>query len=129
MKINTVNHIAINTMHIEESIKFYTEVLNFKLKEKIDIGDCVLVYIEVNKDTSIELFDLKGACIDRTPTDEDRGLRHIAFAVEDIAAWNEHLKSKGATFKLDLCEFTPVKKNIILIEDPDKVVIELCEDI
>jgi len=128
MKINDVQHIAINTLNIEKSIEFYTKILKFELINKVDIGELVLVYIKIKENTFIELFDLKGACEKGEATENQQGLRHIAFDVEDIEAWNEHLKANDVKFVVELCEFGPIGKNVLLIEDPNGAVIELCED-
>lgn len=129
MKINDVQHIAINTVDIEKSIKFYTDVLNLKQKETVDIGELALVYIEVNANRFIELFDLKGACKRGCISDELQGVKHIAFDVGNIEEWNKHLLAHNVEFTVELCEFTPIGKNVLLFKDPNGVIIELCEDI
>lgn len=129
MIIKDVHHIAINTIDIDESIKFYTEVLRLKQKETVDIGELALVYIEISDDRYIELFDLKGSCEKGSVSNELQGLKHIALSVENIEEWNEHLKAHNVEFTVELCEFTPVGKNVVLFKDPNGVIIELCEDI
>ena len=129
MKINEVNHIAINTLDINETIEFYKEALHLPLIEKVDCGDLMLAYMKIKENSFLELFDLKGNCKKGILPEEQQGLRHIAFEVEEITAWYEHLKKVKVKFVQHLTAFEPVGNNVILFEDPNGVVIELCEKI
>ena len=129
MILKAIDHIAINTVDINESVRFYSEVMGFKEGERIPNGDNTLVYMLVNDHSAIELFDCEKD-IAYSEHDEDRsGTIHIAFSVCDIHAWNEHLKKHNAEFTVPLCELEHLKKNVLLFKDPNGVVIELNEDI
>ena len=62
MKIDRIDHIAINTLDIEESVKYYEEMFGFRQVSRADMGECILVYLEINPGSYLELFDLKGTC-------------------------------------------------------------------
>lgn len=128
MKLNQVHHIAINTLDIEASVTFYREMFGFEEASRADMGNCILVYLKVCEGSYLELFDLKGACEAGCVTENQQGLRHIAFDVEDIEAWNAALKAKHADFAMELCEMEPIRKKGLLIRDPNGAIIELCED-
>jgi len=129
MTINQIDHIAINTVDIEESVKFYSEVLRFQELRRIPNGDSVLVYMQINDTNTIELFDHEKK-IDYTEHPENAsGAAHIALSVNDINAWNEHLIKHNVTFTLPLCALEHLKKNVLLFKDPNGVVIELSEDL
>lgn len=128
MKLNQVHHIAVNTLDIEESAAFYQTMFGFQEESRADMGDCVLVYLKICEGSYLELFDLKGSCEKGTAAEAQQGLRHIAFDVEDIEAWNAALKEKHADFAMELCEMAPIGKKGLLIRDPNGAVIELCED-
>ena len=128
MKLNRVHHIAINTLDIETSVAFYQTMFGFKEVSRADMGNCVLVYLEICEGSYLELFDLKGACETGSIAEAHQGLRHIAFDVEDIEAWNTALKEKNADFVMELCEMAPINKKGLLIRDPNGAVVELCED-
>ena len=129
MKINKPDHIAINTVDIEQSVLFYKEMLGFKELKRIPNGDSTLVYMDCGCGTTIELFDWKGNCSSFCMDDAKSGIAHFAFDVTDIEKWNEHLIEKGAQFTLPLCKLEHLNKNVLLIKDPNGAVIELCEDI
>ena len=96
MKLNRVHHIAINTLNIEESVQFYQELFGFTEVSRANMGACTLVYLKVAENTLLELFDLRGSCEKGSVPENLQGLRHIAFDVTDIEAWNRLLKEKNA---------------------------------
>jgi len=129
MTINQIDHIAVNTVDIDESVKFYSEVLGFKELKRIPNGDNVLVYMQINDISTIELFDHEKK-INYSEHDENAsGTAHIALSVNDIKAWNEHLIRHNVVFTLSLCALEHLKKNVLLFKDPNGVVIELSEDL
>ncbi|MDO4343538.1 MAG: VOC family protein [Eubacteriales bacterium] len=128
MKINRIDHIAVNTVNIEESVKYYEEMFGFKETSRADMGNVILVYMEVCPGSYLELFDLKGNCEKGTVPEEMQGLRHIAFHVDDIKAWEKRLKEKNAEFTMELTRMEPIHKDGILIRDPNGVIVELSAD-
>ena len=128
LKVNKVDHIAINTINIEESVSYYEKMFDFREVSRADMGACILVYMEVCPGTYLELFDLKGTCEEGTVPEAMQGLRHIAFYVEDIRAWEKHLKEEHADFTMELTRMEPIRKDGILIRDPNGVIIELSAD-
>ena len=129
MKINHVQHIAINTKDIEASVAFYRDVMGLPFASKADMGGEVLHYIQVSGDTYIELFDLKGRVKNETVDEDNAGLRHLAFDVDSVAEWSAYLKEKGVPFVLEITEMPLIGKRAILVEGPDGVVLELCENL
>ena len=129
MKINHTQHIAVNTKNIDESIAFYRDILGFPETSRADMGDVILVYMHVSGDTYIELFDLKGNVIDEDAPEDRSGLRHIAFDVDSVSEWSEFLKSKNVPFVMEIVEMPKIGKRAILVEDPNGVVVELCENL
>ena len=128
MKINKVDHIAINTRDIEASVRYYYDVFGFREVSRADMGSCILVYLEICPGTYLELFDLKGNCIEGDVSEDLHGLRHIAFNVDDIKVWEKRLKEKNTEFIMELTRMEPIRKDGILIKDPDGVIIELSAD-
>ena len=126
MKIKNIHHIAINTKDIGESVKFYEEIMGFRMQSKADMGDCILTYMKVSDQVFIELFDLKGKCLAGTLPETQAGLRHIAFEVDDLFSWNRFLKEKGIPFILEMTELKEIGKRVLLVQDPNGVVVELC---
>jgi glyoxylase I family protein len=129
MKINGLDHIAIDTIDIAESEKFYTEVMGFEVLKRVPNGDSVLVYMKINESSTIELFDHEKEINYLEHPGSASGTAHIALSVNGIADWYEHLKRHNVAFTLPLCPLEHLGKNVLLFKDPNGVVIELCEDL
>ena len=130
MKITHVDHIAINTLEIEESIHFYSNILGFRLDNKVDFEGETLVYVWVNETTRMELCDLRGKCTKKQPYNTtEGGLRHIAFDVDDLFSWEKYLEENNVPFELKMTELPNLGKRALLIYDPSGTCVELCCDL
>ncbi|MEA4895580.1 MAG: VOC family protein [Oscillospiraceae bacterium] len=128
MKIDKVDHIAINTINIEESVRYYSDLFGFRETDRADMGSCVLVYMQICPGAYLELFDLKGNTAEGGTPENLQGLRHIAFHVDDIKAWEKALKEKEADFVMEITRMEQIRKDAILVRDPNGVIIELSAD-
>ena len=129
MNINAVDHIAINTVDIEESVRFYSDVMGFKLVKRVPNGDNILVYLKINDNITLELFDWKKEIQYYELPENCSGTVHIALGVDGIHEWYEHLKKHNVEFTLPLCALNHLGKNVLLFKDPNGVIIELSEDL
>ena len=125
--LSGVHHIAIICSDYRVSKKFYTETLGLSViaehyrKErqswKLDLA--------LNSNYSIELFSFPDPP-DRLSKPEARGLRHLAFSVENMGQAISELNNKGVrteTVRVD--EFTG--KRFTFFSDPDGLPLELYE--
>ncbi len=129
MKINHVQHIAINTVDIEASIAFYRDILGLRLEKRVDMGDATLCYLHVSGDTYLELFDLNGLCEETLDHNEfSGGLRHLAFDVDpaEFDDWAKLLKEKDIPFVLDPVDMPPLQKRGMLFAAPEGTILEIC---
>ena len=126
LKIKGFFHFAINTLDIDESIKFYTEVLKLPIKRKIELEEFGLVELQVTEDSFVELFDMRGKCKEfvKVAPEKDK-FRHMAFSVDNIFEWNEHLKQCGVKFELELTYLEAHGHYALLFYDPNGVILEL----
>ncbi len=97
MKIKSIHHVAILTGDYEQSKLFYTEVLGFEILSETyrEERKSYKLDLAINGQYQIELFsfpDFK----ERASFPEQKGLRHLAFAVEDIEEQVSELVAKGA---------------------------------
>ncbi len=93
--ISGIGHIALRCSNLDESIRFYTEVLGLKKAFELrgDDGQLWLVYLQINKDVFIELF----------PHGKDRneitsstiGFTHLCLQVDDMEATLADLAKRG----------------------------------
>lgn len=127
MKIERIHHVAILTDDYETSKDFYVNVLGFTViaetfrKERSSYK----LDLEVNGQYQIELFSFPQTK-DRASFPEAKGLRHLAFAVKDVAAAVAELNAKGVqTEEIRTDELT--NKQFCFFYDPNGQPLELYE--
>lgn len=127
MNIKAIHHVAILTDDYETSKRFYTDVLGFevlsetyreeRLSYKLDLA--------INGQYQIELFSFP-EYKDRASFPEQKGLRHLAFAVEDIEVAVAALVEKGVEVQgIRTDELT--NKRFCFFNDPNGQPLELYE--
>lgn len=125
--LESIHHAAIICSDYQRSKTFYTEVLglgvvaeNFREPRrswKLDLA--------LPDGGQIELFSFPGAP-PRPSYPEAQGLRHLAFAVQDVQAWAEHLQSRGVAVEaIRVDEYTG--RRFTFFADPDGLPLELYE--
>lgn len=127
MKIKGLHHIAIICSDYERSLKFYTEVLGFTVMSEHYRADrkSFKTDLALNGDYLIELFSFPEAP-DRPSYPEACGLRHIAFAVENIDDALRWIESKGVVHEEVRVDGYTGRK-FVFLSDPDNLPIELYE--
>jgi len=127
MYIRSIHHIAILTDDYEKSKRFYTEVLGFEViretyraerkSYKLDLAIAGLYQIEL---FSFPDFRERGSY------PEAKGLRHLAFAVDDVDAAAAELKAKGVPVEaVRIDELT--QKRFVFFTDPNGQPLEMYE--
>jgi glyoxylase I family protein len=127
MNIRSIHHIAILTDDYERSKRFYTEVLGFTIiretyragrkSYKLDLAIAGLYQIEL---FSFPDFRERGSY------PEAKGLRHLAFAVDDVDAAAAELKAKDVPVEaVRMDELT--RKRFVFFTDPNGQPLELYE--
>ncbi|MBA4144202.1 MAG: VOC family protein [Azospira oryzae] len=127
IKINQIHHIAIICSDYERSKKFYTEVLGFTVAgEYYRAGrKSYKLDLKLGDQYVIELFSFPDPP-QRPSRPEARGLRHLAFQVDDVAAAIKELNVKGVQCEpIRVDEFT--NKRFTFFSDPDDLPLELYE--
>jgi catechol 2,3-dioxygenase len=91
-----VGHVVFRVRDIQRSIKFYTEVLNFRLTEEMDGR---LVFLNVGGDHhTIALCKAGHGAEAQQPSEDDLGLDHFAMQVpglDDLFRIREYLRRKN----------------------------------
>jgi glyoxylase I family protein len=127
--LKTIHHVAIICSDYDKSKQFYTEVLGLKImaehyrKER----DSYKLDLAIGDHYVIELFSFPNPP-PRVSGPEACGLRHLAFAVEDIEKAISDLKKHGVypeAVRID--EFTG--KKFTFFSDPDGLPLELYQTI
>ena len=127
MKINCIDHIAINVRDIEKSRDFYGRILGFKQLQSVDSGAFIIHYYELPQGSRLEMFEYKNSQEDSPRDDGSVGLRHLAFQVNDVAAHEKELRAQGVEITLPTCDLSNLGARVLLFLDPNGVTIEFCE--
>jgi len=127
MQIKHIHHVAILTDNYELSKKFYTEILGFKIIAETYRAerDSYKLDLAINDLYQIELFSFPDYR-ERSSYPEAKGLRHLAFAVDDVEESAAFLKSKDVDIQeVRLDELTG--KKFVFFRDPNGQPLELYE--
>ena len=123
-----IHHAAIICSDYEASKRFYTQVLGLRVVAehwrearrswKLDLA--------LPDGSQIELFSFEDRPA-RPSYPEARGLRHLAFAVADVARAKASLEAQGVTVEaIRVDEYTG--RRFTFFADPDELPLELYED-
>lgn len=127
LNIKSLHHIAIICSDYKRSKKFYTEVLGFTIIQEVYRAERQSYKLDLglNGKYMIELFSFPNPP-KRTSKPEACGLRHLAFAVENIEESIAFLIKSGITPEpIRVDEYTG--KRFTFFADPDDLPIELYE--
>jgi glyoxylase I family protein len=127
MNIRSIHHIAILTDDYEKSKRFYTEVLGFEVIRETYRAErrSYKLDLAIGGLYQIELFSFPDFR-ERDSYPEAKGLRHLAFAVDNVDEAAEALRAKGV-------EVEPVRidgltqKRFVFFTDPNGQPLELYE--
>jgi methylmalonyl-CoA/ethylmalonyl-CoA epimerase len=105
----SVDHIAIAVHDLEASIKFYSEVLGFELRERRETkGQTTAMISAVMVAGPITAVLLQGTTpesqVSRFVENYGAGVQHIAIGVENLREMAEELKSSGLEFDTNVIE-------------------------
>ena len=128
MKIKSVHHIAIITDDYATSKKFYTEILGFGIIREVyrKERNSYKLDLSVNGKYQVELFSFPSPQ-ERGSHPEAKGLRHLAFAVDNIEEAVKELQSKGVVVEnIRIDEYT--NKKFTFFSDPNGQPLELYEE-
>jgi glyoxylase I family protein len=128
LQINQIHHIAIICSDYQKSKHFYTKILGFEVVREVyrDERQSYKLDLSVNGIYQIELFSFPNPPV-RTSRPEACGLRHLAFAVNNVEESRTYLLSQNINCEsIRIDEFT--NKAFFFIEDPDGLPIEFYEE-
>ena len=127
LALSHVHHIAIICSDYEKSKAFYTEVLGLEVLQEVYRAErqSYKLDLALNGQYLLELFSFPHPPV-RPSRPEARGLRHLAFAVEDIKKAVSALSKKGVEAEpVRVDEYTG--KRFTFFSDPDGLPLELYE--
>ena len=141
--IKNLLHVGIGVHDLEATVKFYTEVMGMeiiyrahnigeKISRVVGVKDAELVVCVVRKgDLRLELIDYKNdkkKARSSYKEQDEPGILHIAFAVNDIDKEYEKIRARGYEFNAPPMVARENGPKICYFKGPDNVVVELFED-
>ena len=120
-------HIMIRVSNLDESIKFYVDILKLKLVRKSDYphGKFTLAFLsyDINEEPFLELTY-------NWETDKynlGNGFGHIAIGVDDLYSTCEEITKKGGKITREPGPMKGSKSLLAFVEDPNGYKIELLQ--
>lgn len=127
LQLSSLHHIAIICSDYQKSKHFYTAVLGLQVIREVyrQERQSYKLDLALNGQYIVELFSFPDPP-QRPSRPEARGLRHLAFAVENLEAAVEELKRQGVVPEpIRIDEHTG--KRFTFFADPDELPLELYE--
>ena len=127
MKFNRIHHVAVICSDYQKSKEFYVEKLGFEIENEVfrEERNSYKLDLKVAGVYQIELFSFPNPP-ERVNSPEARGLRHLAFEVDDVEKTVAELNEKGIeTEPVRIDEITG--KKFTFFKDPDNLPLEVYE--
>ena len=127
MKFNRIHHVAVICSDYQKSKEFYVEKLGFEIENEVfrEERNSYKLDLKVAGVYQIELFSFPNSP-ERVNSPEARGLRHLAFEVDDVEKTAAELNEKGIeTEPVRIDEITG--KKFTFFKDPDNLPLEVYE--
>lgn len=133
IKVTRVDHIGIAVKNLEESKKFYTEILGLKVHGEDEVVEeqKVKVAFLPTGDSELELLESTSpeGPIARFIEKNGEGIQHVALYVENLEGALAELKARGVRLIDEKPRYGAGGKNIAFIHPKATggVLLELCE--
>ena len=116
-------HTCINVTDLERSLKFYDQILGFKLERRQEVpeNNAEMAFINDGSGGAIELTHWR----DKPDYVEGDQLDHIAVEVSNVNDAIEEFRAKGVKIAKEPFSLAGSSLKLAFIQDPDGVWIEL----
>ena len=119
-------HTMIRVKNADESIKFYTQLLDMTIDKRKRLDDCELIFL-TDGNVQLEL-----TYNDETPQNDydiGNGFGHLAFSVKSLDEFTKKLHDFGWQYLYEPFDLNGKGTKIAFIKDPDGYEIELIEKV
>jgi catechol 2,3-dioxygenase-like lactoylglutathione lyase family enzyme len=118
MRVKQLNHVALHVADVDSSVRFYRDVLCLPPMDR-PAFDFPGAWFRLGIDQELHLIGDRNL-----PVHSGHRGTHVAFIVEDLDRWEEHLDAMNAT-RLPR-RVRPDGAHQTFVQDPDGHWIELC---
>lgn len=127
MIIKKIEHVSINIVDFEKSLDFYGRILGFQRLQTVDCGEFEITYFGLPDGSRLELFDYHGKSPSQPRAENEIGMRHLAFEVQEVAAFETELRGADVEITLPTTDLPNLGVRVLLFLDPNGVTLEFCE--
>lgn len=127
MIIKKIEHVSINIVDFEKSLDFYGRILGFQRLQTVDCGEFEITYFGLPDGSRLELFDYHGKSPSQPRAENEIGMRHLAFEVQEVAALETELRGADVEITLPTTDLPNLGVRVLLFLDPNGVTLEFCE--
>ena len=114
MKFSGLDHITVNVKNLEQSEKFYGDLLGLEKTGFIDMGDHTLTYFRLPREVRLELIDT--------------GIyRHFCLVTDQLAELHALCVKQGIFVRKSPSYVEKLQARTMLITDPNGVEIEIIQ--
>ncbi len=126
--ITGINHFTINVLDKNQSDIFYSNILNLKKLESVDMGDCYITYYSLPNQVRLELINYYTKEAKTTNTQKTLGcFRHLAFEVDNLDLYADMFLKYDIPIIMPPTLMEKLHCRGMLIQDPNGVELELVE--
>ena len=128
MKFSGLDHITVNVKNLEQSEKFYGDLLGIEKTGFIDMGDHTLTYFRLPREVRLELIDYADKAAAGDIKETDTGIyRHFCLVTDSLSELYDSCKEKGVFVRKTPSYVEKLKAHTMLITDPNGVEIEIIQ--
>lgn len=127
MKIKGINHIAVRTNDLAQSVEFYTRLLGFRYSHECEDEQMRYVFLTHEQIGTLELLRPHDQTAERVSG--HAGVDHIALDVEDVAQIEREMRKMNVELDAPYEDLPLFHTRVLKLQDPNHVVIALRQDI
>ncbi len=125
----TFNHAGLFVSNLEESTRFYTELLGFEVITSYGMPNGGQITYLRCPGGQIELLGYPGVTRPAEPPEfgPEASIRHIAFKTDDLDALAAKLKAAGVKFRTEPRVAGSGNGRLMFVYDPDYIQVEIIQ--
>jgi len=128
MKFSGLDHITVNVKDLEQSEKFYGDLLGLEKTGFIDMGDHTLTYFRLPREVRLELIDYADKAAAGDIKETDTGIyRHFCLVTDQLAELHKLCVKQGIFVRKSPSYVEKLQARTMLITDPNGVEIEIIQ--
>ncbi|MBN1286630.1 MAG: VOC family protein [Anaerolineae bacterium] len=125
--VTGLNHIALQVSSLDEGLRFFRDLLGFKIKLDFEYRGLRIVNLRAGK-VEIEMWERADKpAVRPEKAMQGQGVNHIAIGVKDIDHVIEVLQSEGYVLATDIYEPTRGIREVVVF-GPDHIEVQFVEE-